>query len=398
MYIRPVNQLLLSRLKESRRFIQVVAGPRQVGKTTLLKQILKTIDMPSHYASADVPSLQDIPWLEQQWEIGRFKTRQQSSQRIPGLLVLDEVQKIPSWSERIKKLWDEDTFEDIPLQVVILGSAPLLIQKGLTETLAGRFELTQMTHWSFREMQDAFDWTLEQYIYFGGYPGSAALVKDEKRWMEYVQHSLIETNISRDILLMTRVDKPALLRRLFELGCRYSGQILSYQKMLGQLSDVGNVTTLAHYLKLLSGAGMLTGIEKYSNKLVMQKASSPKLQVLNTSLISSQNPISFKSALDDLEYWGRLVESTVGAHLYNEGLKDKLGLYYWRERNKEVDFVLQHGEKLIAIEVKSGTKKTLGSGMTEFIKKYPVQKILLVGGDGIKLAEYLKHDLLYWFD
>ncbi len=398
MYIRQANQLLLSRLNESRRFIQVVAGPRQVGKTTLIKQILKTTDIPSHYASADVPGIQDIPWLEQQWEIGRLKTQRQLSQRIPGLLVLDEVQKIPHWSERIKKLWDEDTFNDIPLQVVILGSAPLLIQRGLTETLAGRFELTQMTHWSFREMQDAFDWNLEQYVYFGGYPGSASLINDEKRWAEYVQHSLIETNISRDILLMTRVDKPILLRRLFELGSRYSGQILSYQKMLGQLSDAGNATTLAHYLSLLSGAGMLTGIEKYSNKPVRQKASSPKLQMLNTALVSAQIPLSFKSALSDLEHWGRLVESAVGAHLYNEGLKNKIGLYYWRERNKEVDFVLQHGENLIAIEVKSGTKKTLGSGMTEFIKKYPVQKTLLVGGDGIKLAEYLKHDLLHWFD
>jgi len=235
-YVRPIYNQVLARVKEPRKFLQVIIGPRQVGKTTLIKHLLQHINIPAHYASADSPTIGDIPWIEQQWEMGRLKI-QENTESHCALLVLDEVQKIPNWSEKVKELWDADTFKDVQLKVIILGSSPLLIQKGLSETLAGRFELIHMTHWSYLEMKTAFDWDLNQYIYFGGYPGSADLIKDEKRWEDYINQSLIETSISRDILLMNRVDKPILLRRLFELGCHYSGQILSYQKMLGQLAN-----------------------------------------------------------------------------------------------------------------------------------------------------------------
>jgi uncharacterized protein len=396
LYTRAVTQTVSSRINEPRKFIQVICGPRQVGKTTLIKQILKTVNIPTHYASADFPTIQDLPWLEQQWDIGRLKVRENRESNC-ALLVLDEIQKVQNWSEKVKQLWDEDSFKDVELKVIILGSSPLLIQKGLTETLAGRFELIQMTHWSFVEMQEAFDWDLSHYIYFGGYPGSADLVKDEKRWADYINQSLIETSISRDILLMTRVDKPALLRRLFDLGCLYSGQILSYQKMLGQLADVGNATTLSHYLTLLTGAGLITGISKYSGKVVVQKASSPKLQVYNTALISAQNPISFAKAEYDRQYWGRLVESAVGAQLLNEALKNDIKVYYWRERDSEVDYILQKGESIVAIEVKSGVSKG-HSGMMDFKKKYKVDKMLLVGGSGIPLEQFFKTNLNEWFD
>lgn len=393
-FIRPVHQLVLSRIHEPRKLIQVIAGPRQVGKTTLIKQLLKSIQLPAHYASADSPTLQDVPWIEQQWEIGRLKA-QSSHQGHGALLVLDEIQKIPNWSEQVKKLWDEDTFHDRQVKLIILGSAPLLIQRGLTETLAGRFELIHMPHWSYSEMQDAFDWNLPQYIYFGGYPGSADFINDEKRWADYINESLIETSISRDILLMTRVDKPILLRRVFELGCHYSGQILSYQKMLGQLSDAGNATTLAHYLKLLAGAGMITGLNKFSGKIITQKASSPKLQVYNTALISAQKQIPFNTAMTDSQYWGRLVESAVGSHLLNNGLRHNINVFYWRDRNKEVDFILQKGDVIVAIEVKSGLSKPIPA-MLDFNKQYDVKRNLLIGGNGIPLEEYFKTDLEHW--
>ncbi|MBS0286135.1 MAG: ATP-binding protein [Proteobacteria bacterium] len=394
-FTRPVYKVVFTRVKEPRKFIQVIAGPRQVGKTTLIKKLLSEIKIPTHYASADLPTLQDIPWIEQQWEIGRHKAKAANNS---ALLVLDEIQKIPNWSEKVKSLWDQDSFDDIPLKVVILGSSPLLIQRGLTESLAGRFETIHMTHWSYEEMKDAFGWDLNQYIYFGGYPGSADLIRDELRWQDYINQSLIETSISRDILLMTRVDKPALLRRVFELGCFYSSQILSYQKMLGQLSDAGNATTLAHYLTLLSGAGMLTGLNKFSGKIVLQKASSPKFQVYNTALMSAQKQKSYQIALEDQPYWGRLVESAVGAFLINESLKYKFEVFYWRERNKEVDFILQKGDKIIAIEVKSGLNNKATSGSLDFQKKYHPNKMLLIGKGGIALEDFFCTHIEHWFN
>jgi len=166
----------------------------------------------------------------------------------------------------------------LPNSFEIFGPAPLLIARGLTESMAGRFEITRLGHWRFAEMQQAFDFTLEQFIFYGGYPGAAPLVHDEARWAAYVSDALIETTISKDVLLMAPVQKPALLRRVFDLACAYSGQILSYQKMLGQLDDAGNTTTLAHYLDLLKGAGMVGGLPKYMGQVLRQRASSPKLQ------------------------------------------------------------------------------------------------------------------------
>lgn len=390
MYKRPVSSTLHTRLTEPRRFMQVLAGPRQVGKTMLVQQVLASIKLPSHYASADEPTLQARTWIEQQWELGRLRSKDSA------VLVLDEIQKIPGWSEVVKRLWDKDTRTGKPLKVVILGSSPLLIQKGLTESLAGRFEMIPVTHWSFAEMQDAFGFTVDQYIYFGGYPGAAGLISDEKRWIRYIIDSLVETTISRDILLMTRVDKPALLRRLFLLGCDYSGQILSYQKMLGQLQDAGNTTTLAHYLELLSGAGMLTGIPKFAGKRILQRASSPKFQVLNTALMSVQSNRSFKAARTDLDFWGRLVESAIGAHLLNSTAGTGIEVFYWRERSREVDFILRHGDRVTAIEVKSGGSKTVLPGIGDFSRAFAPQRKLLVGGQGIPIEDFLKAPAAEW--
>src|SRR3990170_4872448 len=397
MYSRPIYKTILSRLKETRRFLQVLAGPRQVGKTTLIRQVIEALNIPSHYASADEPTLKSAIWIEQQWEIGRLQTRKVEKKQ-ESLLVLDEVQKVAGWSEIVKRLWDDDTVNRTHLKVVLLGSSPLLIQSGLTESLAGRFEIIPLTNWSFSEMKDAFDWNVEQFIYFGGYPGAAGLIDDEERWSRYIIDSLIETTISRDILLMTRVDKPALLRRLFLLGCDYSGQILSYQKMLGQLQDAGNTTTLAHYLELIAGAGMLKGVPKFSGKKVLQRGSSPKLQVLNTALVTSQSRLSYASARKDRDYWGRLVESSVGAHLLNGAEGTMLEIYYWRDRGHEVDFVLQSGDRIVLVEVKSGRARAEYSGMNALAKNFRPYRRLLVGGQGIPLEEFLATPISNWVE
>ncbi len=393
MYKRPIFQIILKRLNEKRRFIQILAGPRQTGKTTLARQVMESISMPVHYSTADEPTLKDTIWLEQQWETARFRAKDQNA-----LLILDEIQKIRGWSETVKRFWDEDTRNNRLLYVILLGSSPLLIQQGLTESLAGRFEIIPVTHWPFSEMRDAFGWKLDQYIFFGWYPGIVDLITDEQRAKNYIKDSLIETSVSRDILLMTRVDKPALLRRLFELGCLYSGQVLSYQKMLGQLQDAGNTTTLAHYLDLLSGAGLITSVPKYSGHRFRQRSSSPKLLVLNTALMSVYSHLTFQQTLQNPEIWGRFVESAVGAYLYNAIIGKNIELFYWLERNREVDFVLTRGKELIAIEVKSGRRRNNLPGIKLFSTRFPVKKKLLVGADGIPLEEFLTINPEEWFE
>jgi len=326
-----------------------------------------------HFASADALAAEDRQWIRQQWEIARFKLGQSKSKE--GLLILDEVQKVPNWSEVVKSLWDEDSNNKLPLKVIILGSSPLLVQRGLTESLAGRFEMIPVRHWSFKEVQDAFDVSLDEYIYFGGYPGAAAFRHNEERWRNYITDSLIETTISRDILLMTQVNKPALLRQLFVLGCQYSGQILSYQKMVGQMQDAGNTTTLAHYLELLAGAGMLCGISKYAGQRVRQRGSSPKFQVMDMALMSALAGQEFKTVRGDPELWGRWVESAVGAHLVNSSIEYGFELFYWRERGREVDFVVRYQGRLLAIEVKSHKRRTALSGMDVFVKAFHPEKL-----------------------
>jgi uncharacterized protein len=233
-------------------------------------------------------------------------------------------------------------------------------------------------------------------VFYGAYPGAAELISDPERWRRCILDSLIETTISRDILLLTRVDKPALLRRLFQLGCAYSGQILSYQKMLGQLAEAGNTTTLAHYLNLLQGAGMLAGLAKYAGGQLRQRGSSPKLQVLNTALMSAQDSRSLTQARHDGDYWGRLVESCIGAHLFNSSFGTNITVTYWRERNHEVDFVLQEGKTTVAIEVKSGGRRASLPGMEAFVRQFKPKRQLLVGGQGIALEEFLSKPATHW--
>lgn len=384
---RPQYQILNRRIREPRTSIQVLVGPRQVGKTTLVDQLLKLSSLPSYSVSADNTANVGSSWLEQQWETARIKFKQSGASEF--IFAIDEIQKIPNWSEGVKDNWDKDTKSGISLKVILLGSSRLLLQQGLTESLAGRFELTYLGHWSFPEMQEAFGFEAEQFAWFGGYPGAAQWITDEYRWKKYVTDALIEPSISRDILSLTRVDKPALLRRLFELGCVFSGQILSYNKVLGQLYDAGNSTTLAHYLNLLDSAGLLAGLEKFSGNLIRQKQSSPKFQVHNTALISSQMPETLTEARTMPEKWGRIVESAVGAHLINFSRQEGFRLYYWREANSEVDFIIQLHGKTLAIEVKSGTIQR-HKGMDAFRKKYNPEKIILVGTSGLPWEEFLK--------
>ena len=410
-------QVLQSRLQEVPRFITIVAGPRQVGKTTLVLQAISGIEHqfvsvdPSGESNRFARSMsaaqtqdiegapRDAAWLIRTWQAARQQCqafRQQHPDR-PFVLVLDEIQKISRWPDTVKGLWDADRARGLPMHVILLGSSPLLIQKGLTESLTGRYELVRATHWSFVEMHQAFDFTLNQYIYFGGYPGSASLIYDEERWRNYVLASLVQPSIETDILQMARVDKPALLKQLFTLGSIYSGQILALGKVKGQLQDAGNETTLAGYLDLLGNAGLLRGLQKYHVGAARKRASAPKFNVLNTALISSATPYTFAQAQADRSYWGRLVESTVGAHLCNTARPNE-DASYWRESPHEVDFVINDAVRLTAIEVKSGT--TIGSlhGLDAFVKQHPASKRLVVGAGSINFTEFLSYPLTHWLE
>lgn len=385
-YIRKHLSLLKDRINEPRRFIQAIIGPRQVGKTTLIKQLVSEVNMPHLYVTADNIASDSAFWIEQQWETARIK--QKTIPETSFLLIIDEIQKITNWSETVKMLWDNDSFNQINIKVILLGSSGLMLQQGLSESLAGRYELIRVEHWSFAEMRDCFGITAEQYAWFGGYPGATELIKNEMRWKDYVQNALIEATISKDILMLTRVDKPALMRQVFEMGVNYSSKILSYNKLVGQLQDAGNTTTIAHYLQLLDTAGLLKGIPKLYSEQYRTRASTPKWQIKNTALFAALSSLQFDKVRINLTQWGQVVESAIAAHLINYADQGNYQVYYWRHRNDEVDFILKRGDELIALEVKSGMAKST-QGMKTFKEKFKPKKMLLIGGTEIPWEEFL---------
>ena len=384
-YQRTYSWQLIEKLNEPRLFIQVIFGPRQVGKTTLIRQMLKQLPIESSFILADNVPAADNDWIHRTWDTARLKLA--NSKNNEHLLVIDEIQKIENWSEAVKKEWDTDSFEERNLKVILMGSSRLLLQKGLTESLAGRFETTYIPHWSFVEMRDAFGFSLEDYIWYGAYPGAVPLMKKRERWLEYLRNSLIETSISKDILMLTPIDKPALLRRLFELGCVYSSKILSLTKVQGNLQEQGNITTLSNYLQLLGSAGLLTNLEKYSKNELQKKKSIPKFQVFNNALMSQMLNVTFQQARTNGQLWGQIVESAVGAYLLNYSITEQYELYYWNENNEEVDFVIEKDGILVGLEVKSGKDGT-NTGLAIFAKEFKPAHTFTIGTDGISFEEF----------
>lgn len=390
MFRRVQYKELESRLSETRNKIQVISGPRQVGKSTMVKQVLQETSIPYMLVSADNVDHHNTSWISEAWATAR--ARMKVAQATEYLLVIDEVHKIDNWSEAVKKEWDEDTFNDLNMKVVILGSSRLLLKDGLTESLAGRYELIRMSHWSYAEMHEAFDFNVDQYIYYGGYPGGAMYINDERRWHRYIKDSIVAPAIEKDVLRTKVIYKPALMKQLFELGCAYSSEELSLNKMLGQLQDAGNVTTLAGYLTTLDESRLLCGLNKYASDKARKYNSVPKLMVYNTALFSVQSGMSFNKAYTTPKSWGRWVESAVGAHLLNQADDYDYKLYYWREREDEVDFIIEYDKKCIAIEVKSG-RRTTNNGLALFRERFHPVHSFVVGSGGIPIDEFLTWDM-----
>lgn len=395
MYKRSIYHTIIKRLEEHRMFIQVVMGPRQIGKSTVVKQVLDDLGKPYLLYSADTIPSTSPKWISECWANVRLQMRAQQLEEM--ILVIDEVQKLKNWSEYVKKEWDADSLNHINLKVVLLGSSRVLLEKGLAESLMGRYEEIRMSHWSYPEMREAFNMSLEQYIYYGGYPGAAQLIEDEERWANYVNGAIIDATINKDILMDSPISKPALLRQTFELSVAYSGKILSLTKMLGALQDAGNTVTLAGYLNLLGDSGLVTGLQKYSVDMARKRASIPKYQVYNNALLSVLSGLSFKEAVTDSKRWGQIFESAIGAYIISEAFVHRFEVYYWREGNDEVDFVLKKNQKIVAIEVKSnGETKT--TGMERFHKLFNPLATIVVGENGIQPELFLSMDLRKLFE
>lgn len=381
---RSLTSVLFKEFEKRQPVFQVLTGPRQVGKTTIAHQVMDKLPLTSVYSSADSPLPPGPEWIETQW---RRAEHEADRSKKPVLLVLDEVQKVRGWSESLKIIWDAARRSLQDIRLLVLGSSALLIQEGLSESLAGRFLLHRCSHWTFQECADAFGWDLHRWIYFGGYPGAAVFTDDEQKWKRYVTDSLIESVLARDVLQLQKITKPALLRHLFALAAAFPAQILSYNKMLGQLQDAGNTTTLANYLRLLETAFLVSGLELFSRGSIRKRGSSPKLLLWNNALVNALSSRSFDESSADAAWWGHLVENAAGAHLVNELSPAYYAITYWRHGNKEVDFVIARGKQLFAIEVKSGRSgKT--SGLEAFRARYPEAQLLVVGGNGIPLRDF----------
>lgn len=390
MYKRTEYQIIKTRLEENRKFIQVVMGARQIGKSTVVKQVLKNMEIPYQFFSADNVPATNTAWISNCWAATRGIKENNGWDSI--ILVIDEIQKITNWSEVVKKEWDDDTFHDRNIKVLLLGSSRVLLEKGLSDSLAGRFEEIRMSHWSYREMKDCFGVSLDQYIFYGGYPGAASLIGDSDRFGQYIQSSIIDATINKDILMDTPIGKPALLRQTFELGSAYSGNLLSLNKMLGSLQDAGNTSTLARYINLLNESGLLCGLQKYSVDMSRRKASIPKFQVYNNALKMVYNSLTFEQAILDRKAWGHIFESAIGAYLVSQAFVHRFEVYYWRERNDEVDFILHKKGALVAIEVKSNAEKCT-DGLDKFKQLFYPKTSFIVGDGGISVEDFFSMDV-----
>ena len=355
MYKRAEYQLITERMKEPRKFIQVVMGARQIGKSTVVKQVLKDLDMPYQFFSADNVPATNSAWISDCWAAVRSLKESRGWESV--ILVIDEIQKIANWSEVVKKEWDDDTFHDRNIKVLLLGSS-----------------------------------RLDQYMFYGGYPGAATLIGDEDRFSQYIQSAIIEATINKDILMDTPISKPALLRQTFELGAAYSGELLSLNKMLGSLQDAGNTVTLAGYINLLDESGLLCGLQKFSVDMARRRASIPKLQVYNNALKMVYSPLTFEQAILNRKAWGRIFESGIGAYLVSQAFVHRFEVFYWRERDDEVDFVLRKKGSVVAIEVKSNAEKRT-DGLDKFRKLFNPQSAFIVGDGGISAEDFLSMDL-----
>lgn len=382
-YERAIVDVIAERIQEPWRFIQVLVGPRQIGKTTAVRQAIERACI-EHLVVEATRGKSDASWLRAQW----YRARRLKPDHGPLLLVLDEVQPVPAWAGVVRTLWDEDTASGTDIRVLIVASSETLVREGIDASLAGRCETIDCGRWTLAECRRAFGYTLDDYLLYGGYPGAAPLRNDRRRWLRYTKASVIEPSIANDALPLADVRKPELLRALFAVGAPLSGREISYRKLLAQAQARGSTETAAQYLSLLDSASLLSGIPKFDPEGRRQRSSSPKLLVHDIALMTATSGRRFNQLLTNPDLRGRLIESAVGAHLLELGAKRDFELSWWREGRNEVDFVITHDGEVTAIEVESGRPKPTG-GMTEFLRRYPRARTLVIGTPGCPLEDFL---------
>ena len=417
-YVRPIKQDILKYLDGKPKHMLMLWGPRQSGKSTLIQQTLRHYPGPYQYINVDdfepehiidFPELMQKPkssrlslWMREHWQKAR-SCAQASSQ--PFVLVIDEVQMIPNWAQRVKGMYDRDRWDGHQVHVVLLGSSPRNLQKGISESLLGRFYPMDIPHWSYSEMKEAFGFSVDDYIFYGGYPGAASYAGPDQylEWKNYVQTAVIDGNLERDIFELIEIHYPDVMDQVFKIGAHASSQLMDIKKVIEKFTyetqqqlkkeDFPHILVM-RYLTILSKVSMLTSITKYARD-PFKRRRTPKFQVLNTGLMSATHTLTFEEAKQSPAYWGRLAESAVGAHLLNT-LHPSASLHYWRYNGDEVDFVVDRTITLTAIEVKTAKKNKPLKGLQTFCQKFPVTRSLVVGTGGISFEEFLSKPATWW--
>lgn len=368
--------------------VQVLTGPRQVGKTTLLLELARRLPNAVYHA-VDTPEAAMPGWWEAIWRDVQSRTKHG-----PAVVLLDEIQYLANWDRLMKAKVDEIQRNKLAVNVAVSGSSALLVGRGLKETMAGRFEKLRLLHWSAADLQAAFSLTDDEAVAHlvrrGSYPGAFPLRADSARWRAYLRDSIIEPAIGRDILLMEPVRKPALLRQLFLVCLGHPAEIVSLQKLAGELHAAGALETVAHYLAVLEQAYLVAGLEKFSPRMLRRRAAPPKIVVLNNALMAALEEVS-----DAHPRWGLWVENACLAHAWNRGQE----LFYWREEPLEVDGVFMGSWGNWAVEVKAGSfsARDLG-GLLEFCRRYPEFQPLVLCSQERADDRIPGVRLMYWGD
>lgn len=368
-----IRDTLLRRISEpAPSLIQLLVGPRQVGKTTLLLELADTLGPQAIYVACDTPEASLPGWRDRLWQ----RVREQAA-RSKATLLLDEIQAVSGWSAWLKSCMDQVKRQRVPLHIVATGSSSLRLGAGARESMAGRFERHVLPQWSARNLHELLDVPANEaparLVALGGYPGAVRFWNDPDRWRSYIRDAIIEPAIGRDILQLEQVRKPALLRQVFALATAHPAEILSLDKIAGALAERGALETIAHYLDLLKAAFLVAPTHKYSDAEIRRRRSPPKLVVLDNALLAATS--SAPDPRTDTARWGRWVENACLAHAIHQGEE----VFYWREEPWEVDgvFVGPRGRWLVEVKTGAYTQTDL-RGLAQAAIRFPKFKPLVL--------------------
>jgi predicted AAA+ superfamily ATPase len=355
--------------------IQLLTGPRQVGKTDTLLKLAKKFHETAIYTAADSPESALPGYWERLWQ-SAFEMEKAKG---VAILLIDEVQHLPDWSIRLKGEWDKVLREGLKIYLVASGSSSLHLGRGSKESLAGRIERLTITHWSAAMLKKAFklpkNEAIIRIVTRGSYPGSMVFYNDLQRWSAYIRDAIIDPAISHDIFSLTEVRRPALLKQVFALSAASPAQIVSLNKLQGQLQDKGALDTISHYLSLLEDSFLIAALDKHTAKPIRSRSAPPKLVVLNNALLAVMDQRGIPNKKNDPERFGNWVENAVLAFCWNSGQQ----VSYWRDDTYEVDGVIDGPWGSFAIEVKTSSfiERDL-IGLLEFTRQYPKYAPLVV--------------------